>query len=922
MNSTNNSFSSYLSSYSKSKLNDNSLPITHTRIGSKEHQVFGGSYSIPNDKRDEFYNKYYNHVFVNREKEYLTEKQLSEKCPIAIDIDFRYSFDINERQHTTEHIIDLIQLYLEELKKIVIFEDNKPFYIFILEKKNINKVTEKEICKDGIHIIIGIQLCHELQCYLREQIVSKIHTIWDLPITNDWDSVFDEGISKGSTNWQMFGSQKPNHEPYELSHISEVSFDSNDGEFITIPKTIAEFNLKKNFSLLSVRYGNHPCFDLTANSTNILNNAQNKKKLRKPVLLVDNIKSSSFDSVQLSDICNQNSLEQAVNCFLKSLKSDEYGLRELHEYTQILPGRFYEPGSHLENRKVAFGLKNTDDRLFLSWVMLRSKASDFDYSTIPDLKKQWDYFSMRKDGITKKSIMYFAKQYCPVEYENVKKNTIAYYIDETIKSGNADLAGTDFDLALVLYQMFKDKYVCSSIVQKKFYTFHNHRWVLDQGYSLRLAISSDMYALYQDKILEYMHEMQKYSEEDIARNNLQIKIRSMAKLCQKMKMSQHKNNIMREAMELFYDKDFIRKQDSNKYLMCFNNCVVDFKNKEVRVGYPHDYITKSTHLELPDLADLEKEENKETIEKIEHFMHTLFPKPDLKRYMWDHLASTLIGYKKEQVFTIYKGSGSNGKSILTDFMGKVLGEYKGTIPITLVTDKRHSIGGTSSELISLKGVRYAVMQEPCKGSVLNEGVVKEITGGDPIQARALYCESEIFELQASVAVCTNYELDLNSTDDGTMRRMHYVNFMSKFAAEGDEYTDDTPFVFPKDKSLKEKLPLWAPLFAAMLVKRAFQTEGEVVPCEEVMASTRQYRQRQDTISAFINEMVVPMNGQYLGKQSVNTAFKAWYQSNFGNRKMPKAMEVHDALDKKYTKKNKRNQWLDVTIRNEDDDELE
>ena len=38
--------------------------------------------------------------------------------------------------------------------------------------------------------------------------------------------------------------------------------------------------------------------------------------------------------------------------------------------------------------------------------------------------------------------------------------------------------------------------------------------------------------------------------------------------------------------------------------------------------------------------------------------------------------------------------------------------------------------------------------------------------------------------------------------------------------------------------------------------------------------------------------------------------------------MPKSMEVHDALDKKFTKKNKRNQWLDVTIRNEDDDELE
>lgn len=920
MKSTNYSFSNYLSSYSISKLKDKSVPITNTRIGDKDSNVYGGSYSIQDDKYPEFLNKYYDFVIDKKGKEYLTEKQLDENCPILVDIDFRYSFDVGERQHTTDHIIDLLQLYLEDLKKLVIFDDNVTFPIYILEKKNINKVTEKEITKDGIHIYIGIQLCHLLQCYLRERIVEKVHTIWSsLPITNDWDSVFDEGISKGSTNWQLFGSQKPNHQPYELTYISNVTFDSTDGEFCFQPVNICDFDMKSNIQLLSARYKHHPNFELTAFANQYLIDEQLKKKRKKPTLVVENnsnISSHSSEFVPISDIVDAKSLNNAIESLLNCFKSDEFELRELHEYTQILPARFYEPGSHLENRKVAFALKNTDERLFLSWVMLRSKASDFDYGSIPDLKKQWDYFSFRKDGVTKKSIMYFAKQYSPEEYERVKKNTIDYYVEETMKTG------TDFDFALVLYQMFKDKYLCSSIVQKKFYVFCNHRWVLDQGNSLRLAISSDMFALYQIKMNKFCNQMQQYPDDDPAYKDLKEKLRTLILISKTLKMSQHKNNIMREAMELFYDKDFIRKQDSNKYLLCFNNGVVDFKSKEFRPGYPHDYITKSTHLDLPELSELENSDNKETIEKIEYFMHTLFPKEGLKKYMWDHLASVLIGFKKEQVFTIYKGSGSNGKSILTDFMGKVLGDYKGTIPITLVTDKRGSIGGTSSELISLKGVRYAVMQEPSKGAVLNDGVVKEITGGDPIQARALYCESEVFELQASCDVCTNCDIDINSTDDGIMRRMRYVPFMSKFASTGDEYTDDTPYVFPKDKTLKEKLPQWAPLFAAMLVKRAFETEGVVIPCEEVLASTRLYRQRQDTISAFINEMIVPSNGQYLGKQSVNTAFKTWFQSNFGNKKIPKAMEVHDALDKKYTKKNKKNQWLDIMIRNDEEDELE
>jgi hypothetical protein len=80
--------------------------------------------------------------------------------------------------------------------------------------------------------------------------------------------------------------------------------------------------------------------------------------------------------------------------------------------------------------------------------------------------------------------------------------------------------------------------------------------------------------------------------------------------------------------------------------------------------------------------------------------------------MWDHLASVCIGTNMNQTFNIYKGSGSNGKSILTDLMTQTLGDYKGMVPLSLITEKRGNIGGTSSEVMQLKGIRYAVMQEP------------------------------------------------------------------------------------------------------------------------------------------------------------------------------------------------------------------
>lgn len=61
-------------------------------------------------------------------------------------------------------------------------------------------------------------------------------------------------------------------------------------------------------------------------------------------------------------------------------------------------------------------------------------------------------------------------------------------MDETLFSQ------TDFDLAMVLHHMFKDKYVCSSITHKTWYSFKNHKWETDQGLTLRLAISKDMFS--------------------------------------------------------------------------------------------------------------------------------------------------------------------------------------------------------------------------------------------------------------------------------------------------------------------------------------------------------------------------------------------------------------------------------------------
>jgi len=598
-------------------------------------------------------------------------------------------------------------------------------------------------------------------------------------------------------------------------------------------------------------------------------------------------------------------LDKAVNAMLNSFGTNEYELKEIHEYTQVLPEKYYEPGSHLLNTQVAFALKHSDDRLFLSWVALRSKASDFDYATIPDLFVRWKkHFKEHKNGVTKKSIIYWAKQDAFDAYQKVRENTVSHYINESL------LSPTEFDFAKVLNAMFKDKYVCTSITNKSWSVYKGHRWMPDLGQSLRLAISVDMYAEYTKKAETLTQEMHTYDIGDPRYTEVQKRIKYITEVSVRLKRTADKNNIMREASEIFYDKDFVTNMDTNKYLLCFTNGVVDFVAKTFRNGYPQDYITKCTN--IPYILYDETKNGKE-ISEINLFMDQLFPVKSLNKYMWNHLASVLIGENMNQTFNIYRGSGSNGKSMLTDLMKHTLGEYVGTVPITLVTKDRNAIGGTSSEVAQLKGVRYAVMQEPTKSTArINDGVMKELTGGDPIQARALYQESETFIPQFTLVVCTNILFDVESNDDGVWRRIRLCDFMSKFVDPGTPEDPDNPYQFPKDKYLKDKFPKIAPIFASILVKLAFETSGNVEDCDIVMAASNKYRQGQDHISAFVQEMVRKKDGKKIKRSELLEQFKLWFQEQQGTRKAPKGVELCEYMDKKYGKL-KTSGWQNVEI---------
>ena len=102
------------------------------------------------------------------------------------------------------------------------------------------------------------------------------------------------------------------------------------------------------------------------------------------------------------------------------------------------------------------------------------------------------------------------------------------------------------------------------------------------------------------------------NDDDDEDAKLKKKSERLLQILKLLRSHSKKSAIMKEAKTLFYKKDFIQNIDTNPYLLCFNNYVVDFKEKRHRKGYPDDYITKSTKLDYIVLNST----HDETVEKL------------------------------------------------------------------------------------------------------------------------------------------------------------------------------------------------------------------------------------------------------------------------------------------------------------------
>ena len=93
---------------------------------------------------------------------------------------------------------------------------------------------------------------------------------------------------------------------------------------------------------------------------------------------------------------------------------------------------------------------------------------------------------------------------------------------------------------------------------------------------------------------------------------------------------------------------------------------------------------------------------------------------------------------------MFTGSGANGKSTELNLIMNILGALCGTIPPSYFQTADKDPTTAKGFLVDLRHDRLAMATEPNQKFEVHSEKVKSITGKDPIKARRLYKESEVF----------------------------------------------------------------------------------------------------------------------------------------------------------------------------------
>ena len=238
---------------------------------------------------------------------------------------------------------------------------------------------------------------------------------------------------------------------------------------------------------------------------------------------------------------------------------------------------------------------------------------------------------------------------------------------------------------------------------------------------------------------------------------------------QKSRSSRSKEAFLKEAQHLPGIPMLPEQFDRNKGLLNLRNGILNLARREL---VPHDrarYITRMAQVDYDPAAQAPV---------WEAFIQSVTGgDAQLAEYLQVMVGYCLCGSTREQCMFFLYGDGANGKSTFLETLAKMLGDYcMNAQADTIASTRSLSSGAARSDVARLKGARFVTLEEGDQGATLDEGLVKQMTGGNTITARFQYGKEFEFRPEFKLVEATNHLPKIHGTDVGIWRRIRLVPF--------------------------------------------------------------------------------------------------------------------------------------------------
>jgi len=828
--------------------------------------------------------------------------------PVLVDVDIKIKEDDSqvdieidsdtgeEILHTEKHVKEIRDIYQSVLRDIVENCTDQTLICILLEKPLYRTDSGGvSYMKHGFHL-------HFPYCFLSKvdqeihliprvkQIVTDMKIFSDIGIEDSGKAIDD---SSCKAQWLLYGSSKDEGlDPYKVSKVfnsegDEISLEDAFSKYLLYDQNEKLIKLKGKVKyflpriLSIIPYGREPC-DVRGGLS-----CPSKEKM----------------------------IERALKSRSETKFKNVSVIEALEVARQLVP---------------MLSVERAEDRnewMIVGWVLYNigegcHEALDLwcDFSQKCEEKYdeavcvyQWE--RMIKKEYTLGTLRHFAGIDSPEQYKNFKKTQAIKYVHESLN-------GSHNDVAKVLCAEYGDGVICASATNKIWYHFVDNKWELDEeGMFLRSKISGEIvekFTVIGKDLLTQLSKCNDKGEEAM----VNARLKQVQKMISSLKSSPYKTNVLKECAEVFFDKRFAEKLDTNPALFPFKNGIYDLNANIFRPGRPEDFISKTAPIDYKEF-DYDDQE----VQDVFDYLETVFPDKSVKRYFLDMASSVFYGGNQNKHVYFWTGEGDNSKSVLQSIFEKMLGKLAIKFNTSVVTGKKAQSGTANPELArSAGGVRWAVLEEPNSDETINIGILKNLSGNDTYLARDLFEKGreakEITPLYKLIFI-TNKLPKLKHSDKAVWNRIRVIPFESTFCRSDDPapetYEEQLKQKrFPMDTEFPKKIPGMLQPFAWILLKHRLTIKESFEP-EKVRMATAMYRRENDIYRQFVEESIVQEKGKVLTLVELYAQFKEWFKEGLPGHQIPVKGIVEEYFVKTWGEPEKGKRWKGYRIKTLQDD---